>query len=244
MADFQEMQRRFTQAIRHPGHSPESEFDQERVQLYRELLFNNILGFLENGFPRLRHALPAEAWHERVSAFFSRHYCQSPYFKDIAGEFAGFVRQHPDSDYPWLAELAHFEWAELAAEVAEGSLPPFVPGNILGQPVVVSPWVWPLVYQWPFHDSRLTAPSEANRKSVALLLYRNARHEVFWLETTLVAASVLELLQKEALTLSQATHRIADAHGLDVLTLEPHIQEQTRLWLERGMILGVAPENG
>ena len=67
-------------------------------------------------------------------------------------------------DPPWLAELAHYEWVELALQIAERRrLPPHDPdGDLLDGVPVLSPLAWPLAYRWPVHrigpDSSPSAP--------------------------------------------------------------------------------------
>jgi hypothetical protein len=48
---------------------------------------------------------------------------------------------------PWLHELAHYEWVELALQIADDDLPPHDPdGDLLAGKPVPSPLAWALAY--------------------------------------------------------------------------------------------------
>ena len=127
MSNFQHVQRELTQFIRNPDASSGLPgIEGRRLDIYRDLFFNNINGFLSNGFPVCRSLYSDSDWGSMVRDFMIRHQCASPYFLKIAEEFLEYL-QHQRSgiavDPPFLAELAHYEWVELALDVAEGDLP-------------------------------------------------------------------------------------------------------------------------
>ena len=88
---------------------------------HRELFYNNVEGFISSGFPVLRELLDDKTWHAMVRDFFSRHRCKTPYFLEISAEFLDYLENERDTsdDPPFIKELAHYEWAELALTVAE-----------------------------------------------------------------------------------------------------------------------------
>ncbi|MBK6757178.1 MAG: putative DNA-binding domain-containing protein [Moraxellaceae bacterium] len=114
-------------------------------------MFNNVSSFVENTFPIVKQQLPASQWMLLLKNFFALHYCQSPYFHDISYEFLQFLATQHEllASYPWLTELAHFEWIELAAEIFDDAWPQFIAGDFWHNIPVMSPFAWPLVYQWP-----------------------------------------------------------------------------------------------
>jgi hypothetical protein len=133
----------------HPG--PPG-IEDRRLAIYRELAFNNLDGLLSGNFPVLRKTLGDHDWHVLVRRFFAMHCSRTPLFTKIGLELIDFlegdVGQGPE--YPWLAELAHYEWAELGLTLSDAKLPPHdAQGDLLAGVPVLSPLAWPLTYRWP-----------------------------------------------------------------------------------------------
>ena len=73
-ADFQRLQRAFAGHLRNPDTRPAPQgIEERRLEIYRNLLFNNVNGFIEQGFPVLFSLLDAERWQRLVRGFFEFH---------------------------------------------------------------------------------------------------------------------------------------------------------------------------
>jgi hypothetical protein len=241
MADFRQQQQAFTDWIRHPETAAAPpDVAPERMQLYRELLFNNVAGFVENAFPMLHRCLPGWRWEWLVSTFFADYRCQSPYFRDIAREFLTFLQSCDWSEHVWAPELAHFEWAEMAADVAEGDWPASRPGDPWTHVPVVSPFAWPLLYRWPVHRFENGISGESQRQT-ALLVYRKRNHQVAVMEISLPAAALLESVQHNPVPLEAAVEQLARTHALAPEWLAAHVQPWVESWLAEDVICGVKP---
>ena len=216
-ADFIQQQYAFAAHIRAPDrNAAPADIEDRRMAIYRELFYNNVEGFLSNSFPVLRRLFSDENWHCMVRDFYSRHPCHSPLFLEIPHEFLSYLEQErgeqPD-DPPFLRELAHYEWVELAVSVAESAPPEGVDerGALLDRLPVVSPLAWPLSYRYPVHrirpDFRPQAPGE---QPTYLLVYRDADDEVGFLELNPVSARLFAMLQEGDVSSGrQALERIA-----------------------------------
>lgn len=242
MADFRQVQKQLTDWIRQPeAHAPPGDVPLHRLHIYRELFFNNIAGFVENSFPEVKRCLPEDVWNRLVQHFFAGHRCQSPYFRDISREFLTYLQHSPETGlYPWLLELAHFEWAEIAADVAEGEWPPASPGDVWTETPVLSPFVWPLVYLWPVHKPG-ELPIVPPPVPTALIVYRTPSHEVRYLQTTLPGAALIEQLQAGAAPVSQIARQLAGTLGLDQNVLDGLLGGVVDVFLEHGILLGIKP---
>ena len=113
-----ELQRRFAAHIRDPDRNPApADVEDRRMKVYRELFFNNVSSLLAGNFPVLRALCDDDAWRALVRDFYSRHRCRTPLFPEVAREFLRYLQDgrapHQD-DPPFLLELAHYEWTELA----------------------------------------------------------------------------------------------------------------------------------
>ena len=206
-AAFQAIQRRFAAHLRDPDNAPAPPVEERRLQIYRDLFFNNVESFLRLGFPVLHRLLPAARWQALARAFLVQHRCQSPYFRDISREFVTFLAsdafQPATDDPPFLCELAHYEWMELVLDTSEASLPEsgFHPGGdlLVGAPVL-SPLVCVLSYHWPVHRiGPAYQPQAPLPQPVWLLVYRDAEDRVRFMEINAVTARLLALMQAQPL---------------------------------------------
>jgi hypothetical protein len=201
-AGFIQQQYAFAAHIRAPDRSAApAGIEDRRMAIYRELFYNNVEGFLTTSFPVLRRLYSDENWHCMVRDFYSRHACHSPLFLEIPHEFLSYLEQErgqQPADPPFLRELAHYEWVELALSVAESTLPDGFEqhGDLLEQRPVVSPLAWPLSYRYPVHRIRPDyQPRTPGEQPTYLLVYRDADDEVAFLELNPVSARLFALLQ-------------------------------------------------
>jgi hypothetical protein len=151
---LRELQFRFAAHLRDPQRQPPpAQIDPRRLQVYRELYFNNIQSLLAANFPVIASTLGEERWLPLVRAFCREHCAHTPLFPEIGQEFIHFLDQQPvRADAPWLLELAHYEWIELALKISDAPLPAHDPaGDLLAQAPVLSPWCRALAYTWPVH---------------------------------------------------------------------------------------------
>ncbi len=120
--DFKAKQLEFASYIRDPENNPApADVKQQRMDMYRELFFNNIEGFLSANFPVLRKILDGSRWIELVQDFYAKHPCKSPYFSEIPEEFLEYLQNERNNadDLPFMFELAHYEWVEMALSISK-----------------------------------------------------------------------------------------------------------------------------
>jgi len=201
---FKKHQYEFTAHIRNPEKNeiPDG-IEDRRMGIYRELLYNNVEGFIASGFPILRGIYTDENWNSMVRDFFANHQSQSPYFLEISQEFIDYLqneRQPQQGDPAGLVELAHYEWVELALHVSDESVNMEnidANGDLLSEHPVFSPLAWPLVYQFPVHTMGPdNLPEEAPEQPTYLVVYRNRNDTVNFLEINPVTARLINLLQE------------------------------------------------
>jgi uncharacterized protein len=200
--DFKNKQREFAAYIRDPENNPApADVKEQRMLMYRELFFNNIEGFLSGNFPILRKILNDWQWFALAQDFFAKHPCKSPHFSQIPEEFLDYLQNERDSseDLPFMLELAHYEWVEMALSIAreDGVAPNQGLDNLLNRNIALSPLAWPLAYQYPVHK---IAPAflslAAPEQPTFLIVYRNREDDVNFIEITPITYRLLEIIQE------------------------------------------------
>lgn len=226
----------FAAHLRDPkGKAAPPGIEPRRLAVYRDLLFKNVLGFMQNGFPVIRKTLGDDAFTALVRAWFAAHRAKTPIFPRMPGELVAWLATAPPataSAPPWLAQLADYEWVELElqldpAEVdvagvdADGDLRDGVP--------VLSPLARVLAYDWPVHR---IGPGHAPEAPVSttLLVYRDREDRVRFVETNEMTHALLALLRDNDSATGEALLGSLAARDAAFATLES--------LRERGVISG------
>jgi uncharacterized protein len=191
----------FAAHLRDPdAHAAPAGIEPRRVAVYRDLLFKNVLGFMRSGFPVIRKTLGDDAFTALVRAWFATHRARTPIFPRMPGELVAWLDAAPPAARlapPWLAELAHYEWIELAvqldaAEVDVAGVNPM--GDLRAGVPVLSLLARVLAYDWPVHrigpDHQPTTPT-----ATTLLVYRDRDDRVRFMETNEMTHALLLLLR-------------------------------------------------
>lgn len=216
------VQLEFTAHLRDPVNVPPPVgIEDRRLAIYRGLIYNNIENFIATGFPVLRSILPDSRWHGLVGDFIRVHRCHSPYFLDIGKEFLLYLqgessqgaRRPQDWEPPFLLELCHYEWVELALDTANTVIPDnVIPGsvipdsgarteNALAAVYGVSPLAWRLTYSFPVHKiSAAFQPGQPAGEMICIVVYRNREDQVRFLEVNSFVIRLLQSIDEKELT--------------------------------------------
>lgn len=239
MQDFQRWQFAFAAHIREPDANPlPAAIEDRRMAIYRELFLNNLVSLLGSTFPVLKKLHAREDWRRLVRAFMARHRAHTPYFLEVPREFLNFLEKEYDArqgDLPFLVELAHYEWVELALSVAPDADPeengPVDPdGDLLDGMPVRSSLAWSFTYRYPVHRiSPEYIPDAPGEQPTHLVVYRRADDEIGFMALNPVTARLLAMIgDNEDTTGRMLLERLAAeidwpdpdslvAHGAEVL---------------------------
>ena len=201
---FQQQQLQFTAHIRDPEHSPLPDgIPARRMAIYTEIFFNNINDQLSGIFPILRQITTDERWSAMVRDFMIRHRSATPLFTEVALEFLEYLQQEraaQPGDWPFMLELAHYEYVELAVAINpdDEQLGEYDPnGDLLHGCPLLGPTAWNLSYQWPVHTiSPEYLPQEPPPEPTHLVVYRDRADEVRFLEINAVTQHLLQSLKE------------------------------------------------
>lgn len=197
-------QRALGDYIRDPARPPPPGIEARRLKIYSDLFFSNVEGLLAGNFPVIRRILGDAGWPALVRAFYRDHPARTPLFTELAREFVQYLQARGETgtgDPPWLAELAHYEWAELVlqireAEPAAGRHDTPGAGLLDGMPRL-SPLAWPLHYRWPVHRiGPGHLPDRPPAEPTLLLLRRDRAGKVHFQQLSALTFRLLQRLQE------------------------------------------------
>ena len=249
--DLKRLQREFAAHLRDPDRVPApADIEPRRMDVYRELFFNNLRELLAGTFPVCHAILGREGWSRLARRFYAEHKARTPYFLEVPREFVEWLGA-AGAEPPFLAELAHYEWVELALSIAEAGEPVEgidPDGDLLEQQPVLSPLAWPLAYRWPVH--RLSAscqPAEPPAVPTFVIVHRR-EEKVAFLQVDAPTARLVELLDGgEAPTGRAVLERVATEMGDGDAGRRALLASGERmlcLLRERGIVLGTLPRQG
>ena len=214
--NFQQAQHDFVRHIRDPQHQPApGDIDDRRMAVYRELLFNNVNGFVSSAFPVLKSLYDDSAWQTVIRQFFKSYHCDSPYFLNIAEHFLQFLQQDYQlsaTDPVFMLELAHYEWAELylATKQQQQLSESLAPDQVISARLMLSDLALLVAYQYPVHQISTAFQPTQPDTSQFYLLYRNEQDEVKFIYINQITAALLQcLLQAAGSTLVQLIEALA-----------------------------------
>ncbi|MEM7278507.1 MAG: putative DNA-binding domain-containing protein [Pseudomonadota bacterium] len=209
---FQQLQYKFAAHIRDPGNAPAPEgIEDRRMGVYRDLFFNNLSSLLARTFPVVYQLCEGDLWNALIRGFMREHQAHTPLFLELPKEFVDYLRLrnlNDAGDLPFLSELAHYEWAELALSVAPDVATADdiqADGDLLNNAVFLSPYVWLFSYAYPVHRISLEyQPDSPGNEMTHLAVYRRDDDEIGFLELNAVSAQLITLIQNSDNRLSGA----------------------------------------
>lgn len=230
---LQDMQAAFAARLRRPRGRPcPAGMKARRVDLYARLVHANVNEALLGAFPRLRGLLSARRWSQLVRRFVAEHGCQTPFFRDLGGEFVAFLQgpsqpladraqgdagpaqvalsatgggstSRPGGRSDALCALAHFEWTRGTLMSDDTEAPACRPDDDLLHGVpVCNPALRLLHYDWPVHTLRPRQRIAAEPTDLAL--YRVGADQVRCAQINPLTAHLIECLRPGQLTGAQA----------------------------------------
>ena len=211
--DFQDKQYAFAAHIRDPDNTVAPEgIEDRRMGIYRELFFNNLRNLLGTFFPVIRKILSDDQWHHVIREFMKIHRAKTPYFLQLPEEFLTFLQEEYrvlEKDFPFITELAHYEYADLALRVStdENDMTGVSPdGDLKSEVPVKSVLAWAFAYHHPVHRiSEDFLPTEPTEQPSYLALFRRSDDKVSFLELNAVSAALLDAVEHNTAALNGET---------------------------------------
>lgn len=246
---FQDKQYAFAAHIRDPEHvaAPDG-IEDRRMAIYRKLFFNNLSNLLGGMFPVIRKIVSDERWRQYIRGFMQSHRAQTPYFLRLPGEFLDYLQNEyepREDDFPFLTELAHYEYLEIELSIAEdeddlGGVDP--DGDPLHGIPVKAVLARLVAYRYAVHRiSPDYLPDTPAEPPVFLVVYRDAGDRIRFLELNPVTAGLLESIvaNDAGRTGEQLLRALASAIAYpDVEALVAHGAEALAEMRQLGILVG------
>lgn len=252
MGHFETAQRQFIAYLRDPAGSPEAGMPIERAQVYESLIYSNIESLLSSGFPVLKQLDTEARWHTRVRAFVKDHRCPPAEFHRAAGCFVDFVFEQPNAlpdDWPFLAELVHYEWVEMVLAIAADQVDwAQAEAGAPDDDWVLSPLAAVLAYCAPVHAIVVgEAPVIAEQPATFLAVRRNRRDGVQFMQLNALTWQLLVWMRdnegasiNDAIdAFAEALPQIAEALRLQAPGLIEHLRDSDVLIPRQALRVGV-----
>jgi uncharacterized protein len=238
----------FAAHLRDPRQPAPPGVEDRRMAVYRELFYNSIEGLLAGNFPVLRGLRGDAPWHALVRDFYREHRGHTPLFPEIAREFLRYLEQRQRDgrdDPPFLLELAHYEWVEMALSLVDDDTEADAcdpDGDLLDGVPLLSPLAWPLAYRFPVQSIRPDfQPHTAPEHPTFMLVQRDADDRIRFTAIDLAGYRLLQAIADNPSDRSgrDILHALASEAGLD----EPDAfiadgERLLRRLRERGVLVG------
>jgi hypothetical protein len=216
-----------------------------RLLVYRELVEDTIRSALLLAVPRTAARL-GPLFDEYLARFLADRGPRTHYLRDVTGELLEFCAPlwEKDARVPaYVLDLARHEALMIGVAASADAARSGTDELDLGSVLLFAPSLTVVRYAHAVHrlPPELEDRSEPERTPVALAVYRDARHEVRYLELTPLAAALLDALMAGE-SLGAAVTRACGACSVPV---EPAVLSGASRLLgdlsERGCLLGVDP---
>jgi hypothetical protein len=200
-----QLQTGFAAHIRDPENvaAPEG-IEDRRMAIYRDLFFNNICNFLSSNFPVLRTLYKESDWLTLCRDFYRNYRCHTPLFPELPREFLQYVQDHRQNhkdDPPFMLELAHYEWIELALALDETDIDEIEvnpAGDLLSGVPVLSPLVRLLSYRYPVHRISMDfQPQTAPFEPTHLLVWRRQDFKIKFMQLNETSMLLMQKVKEE-----------------------------------------------
>jgi hypothetical protein len=218
--EFQKYQFSFAGHIRDPKSNKRPQgVLARRMTVYNQLLLKNISSLVSPCFPVARAVLGSRKWKALIREFLSSHRCRSPYFRQLPEEFLQFMRERESvsREPDFLNYLLHYEWVELALGLSNkdsGVSDIDVAGDLRSGCPALTPVHTLLTYPYAVHRiGKHFQPTVAEQEETCLLVFRDQRDVVRFIELNSASARLVALIEPGDLTGNQAVEQAVSELG-------------------------------
>lgn len=242
---FKQVQQNFIDYVLNNTEQLPVNTDVRHMDVYRELVFNNIEDVLTNAFPVLNSLYEKPQWEQLLQHFFSTHTCQTAIYAELPDEFMQFLQtqyQLTEYDPIFMLELAHYEWLELSASMAIED----VNSEKISKDQAIETNTFLLshtanIAQYHFDVQNICQeyqPKTSLPQPEFFCIYRNDNDEVLFLRLAPLTAQLLNYIENYPhCTWLEISLWLIETYGdMEIENLEQHGQQMFLTMVERGII--------
>lgn len=232
-----QFQAAFSADLRHLRAEQSAQAPARAAQIYQNLLFNNLRGFIDSCFPVARSVISTQKWQELEQVFYRSWRCNSPLFQNIPFEFHKFISARAEELEipPYLPQLLHYEWLELEIDLQDHKISAPKVSYSEHSAIAINPTLYLARYQWPVHQiSSDYQPESPN--NCELLVYRDHTHKVRFTE---INAKTAELVECIKLNSNSSIQSILETFA----TANVHMEHDTLVHFGQQLVVDLVAQN-
>ena len=180
----------------------------EKMNLYQSLLFKNINSIVAPCFPVMRKIISTKQWEILMKGFLKQMIGGSPLFHQVSRDFVRYLATLDSKTmaFPFIAELAHYEWLELYVELLDEDISSFITPfrpNLLEEAMRLSPLACLQHYHFEVDKIGLNyLPTE--KSPFVVVVYRTVGDKVKFMRLNQLTTALIDTVDRQELSLYQA----------------------------------------
>jgi hypothetical protein len=265
MMSFQREQQLFVAALRDPaGAALPTGIEPRAMAIYQRLVYQNFESLLGRGLPICRQLLTASGqWRTLIEQLLRRpDLLDSPYFNQLSTALIRLLAEPATVATlglpAYIGELAHYEWLELSAELADHDPPPaaalatLTDRQLLATPLRLCRSAQLGHYHWPV--AMLGSAPEDNlqwlavgpqREPETIAVYRDGSEKIRFIALNRLTSRLLQQLQRQPQRpLIEQLSALAAASAMPLEQLKPHAISLLRQFGDDRLVIATQTSRG
>jgi hypothetical protein len=197
---------------------------------------------LNGSLPVCRELLASRQWLDLQQSFFREVRPGNPLLWQIPGEFVAYMAENRNRHHlpPWMPELGHYEWIELAVYHCDVPLPNCCTDrDLLATCPVLNPTARILAYTWPVHRIAQGDEPPTDPQPSLVVVWRNIDEQVRIEQLPPVTARLLELIESGSCTGQAACAQLkAELPQVEPLQLSAFVSDELQRLRQASVIVG------
>ena len=239
MSSYLKTVQEFAHKVKQPASLSSMPFDQDKSELYHSLVVGSISSVISPCFPVLTSILSEQQWQIIVKEFLTKYQHDTYLYNRLAYDMVKFLQQHNITEYPFSAELAHYEWIELEISLIDEQPEnmPDLSNSLLTTSFQLSNLARILNYQYDVENiCQEYIPSKP--LSSYLIVYK-LNNAINFSKISEINFQILTYMLNQQVTSQEVIQALCAMHGsIDKNILQNQVEEMLHKLLVKKIIIG------